>query len=62
MRVRIVTAVALAASLSAVSLFAVAPSSARTVLFTALVVHITEEARVPLLRPARQPGVLLLRP
>ena len=46
MRVRIVTAVALAASLSAV-----APSSARTVLFTALVVHITEEAHMLLRRP-----------
>src|SRR5215470_13676334 len=53
MRVRIVTAVALAASLSAVSLFAVPPSSARTVLFTALAVHITEEAHMLLRRPGR---------
>jgi len=46
MRVRIVTAVALSASLSVVS-----PSSARTVLFTALVVHITEEVHMLLRRP-----------
>jgi hypothetical protein len=51
MRVRIVTAVALAASLSVVSLFAVVPWSARTVLFTALVVHISEEAYMLLRRP-----------